>query len=248
VLEIAGDAPYDELLRRYVCEPAGMTGTLHADGRAVVEGRARAYVPGLNGFENARLQDLSFLIGAGAVLSTPRDIFRLQRRILDSTLGSAAQIANGKEEGFRWNGVTNGYRAFADHYPESDITIIVASNLQVGSVDRLREDLPRVIAGEEVALPVVPEYTPVKVDDTVLARYEGTYQDQRGSRITLSAADGMIYANDWLMIPTSATTFFSPQDYHAVTVVFADDGAVERLDWEWQDGLWPWTRLTSDPQ
>ena len=36
---------------------------------------------------------------------------------------------------------------------------------------------------------------------------------------------------EWLLIPTSETTLFSPQDYAEIEVGFDEDGVVDRLEW-----------------
>jgi len=69
VLELASGESYGSLLRRYVFAPAGMTQSAHADSRGVVPNRAAPYVLDVRGERvNARLQDLSFLVGAGSVV------------------------------------------------------------------------------------------------------------------------------------------------------------------------------------
>ncbi len=44
------------------------------------------------------------------------------------------------------------------------------------------------------------------------------------------AGDGVLFADEWILLPLSETTFFSPQDYATVKVMIAD-GNVKELDW-----------------
>ena len=48
--------------------------------------------------------------------------------------------------------------------------------------------------------------------------------------------------DEWLVIPTSETTFFSPQDYGRIEVVLDDQGQVQRLDWTVGDRTYPMPR------
>jgi hypothetical protein len=42
---------------------------------------------------------------------------------------------------------------------------------------------------------------------------------------------GRVLMDDWLLVPTSPTTLFSPQDYAVIEVVRDETGAVTHLDW-----------------
>lgn len=85
-LEGAGQAPYGELVRRYVLEPAGMTSTLLDEPEAIVPHRARGYELGRGGrLWNAALVDLSNRWPAGGWLSTPTDLVAFGRALLGTS-------------------------------------------------------------------------------------------------------------------------------------------------------------------
>jgi hypothetical protein len=52
-----------------------------------------------------------------------------------------------------------------------------------------------------------------------------------------------MFMNDWLIIPTSGTTFVSPRDDAVVTVISSPDGRIERLDWTIGDQTYPCPRV-----
>ena len=86
VLELAGGRSYSELLEDLVLAPAGAVHTIgRADSRHPLAGRAQGLFLGPDGPLNAPLKDLSFLVGAGSVYSTPRDLLAIQRAVLDGT-------------------------------------------------------------------------------------------------------------------------------------------------------------------
>jgi CubicO group peptidase (beta-lactamase class C family) len=244
VLELAGGKPYAELLADHLLKPAGMTETSDAGTRAILEGRASSYAFDTDGLLNTAPEDVSYLVGAGSVYSTPRDLLSMQRALLDGRLGVKAREALVHENGdLRWNGLAAGFRAFADHDAASGITVIVASNLVSGALDRIRQALPKIAAGEPVAPPAPIRAEAVAVDPRRLASYAGAYQLRPGRNLELRIVDGRVRMNEWLLIPTSPTTLFSPQDYAEIEVVFGDDGRVTRLDWTTGGGTYPLPRV-----
>jgi CubicO group peptidase (beta-lactamase class C family) len=242
IVELIEGRPYGEVLEQRIFRRAGMEHSVDPGFHRLVPDRATSYTPAVGGVLNTDLKDLSFLVGAGSVYSTAGDLHRLIGAVLSGTLGQAAQIALMRDEGLRWNGVTNGYSAFADYYKDTGLEVIFTGNLHTGAVDRLREDLPKIVAGEAVAPPVVPRVEAVRVDERVLRRYEGRYESERGQSFSMHVRGGELFAGDRLLVPLSETTFYSLQEYGRVNVVFGEAGRVERLDWEWNGAFQPWRR------
>ena len=244
VMEIAGGESYAQLLDRYVLGPAGMTETSDAGTRAVVKRRAKAYFFDADGLVNAPPVDISYLVGAGSVFSTPGDLYAMQQALRVGKLGKQASTFLVRENGsLSWNGSAAGYRAFADYDAKTGISVIVATNLTSGAVDRIRTALPAIAAGEEVPVPTAIRATAVDVDVSVLESYQGSYQLRPGRNLQLRVVNGRVIMDDWLLIPVGKDTLFSPQDYAEITVVRTDDGAVERLDWRIGDNVYPLPRI-----
>jgi len=232
VLELAGKASYAELLAKYVFEPVGMDSSLHPEGGVLIPNRAGSYrFVGNGGLVNSPLKDYSYLVGGGSVFSTPRDLLRLMRGVQGGAFGETARANLVDEEGIDWNGRTDGYRSFADYHAASGVYVAFVGNTLTGAHDLLRRDLPLLAAGEAVEIPVVPRHQAVAVAPEVLAGYVGDYELRPGSVLSLAVEDGEVAISGWLLLPTSESTFFSPQDYAEITVVTGADGRVERLDW-----------------
>jgi CubicO group peptidase (beta-lactamase class C family) len=247
VLERASGQPYSALLEKHVFAPAGMENSAHADARQILPGRASSYGFSVEGFVNAPLRDLSFLVGAGSVYSTASDLHALMRTLVQGGYGEVAREALMRENGLRWNGITNQYRAFADYHVESGLHVVLASNLHSGAGDRIRADLPRLVAGEEVAVLDVPHPTPVQVSASALRRCAGEYQLRPGRTLGVRVDGDSLRIGEWLLIPTSETTFFSPQDYSVVSMVLNERGEVERLDWRSGDNVTTMPRVITSP-
>ena len=181
VLELAGGKPYAELLTNHVLGPTGMEDTSDAGTRAILERRASSYFFDTGGLLNAPPSDISYLVGAGSVFSTPRDLLAMQRALLAGKLGKRAQEALVRESGnLSWNGLANGYRAFADYDSATGVSVVVASNLTSGALDKIRAALPKIAVGEEVPTPAPIRATAADVDPGILESYQGAYELRPG--------------------------------------------------------------------
>ena len=83
--------------------------------------------------------------------------------------------------------------------------------------------------------------------EATLARYQGTYQLRPGRNMPLRQEEGALRMEEWLLLPVSATEFFSPQDYGRIQVVLGEDGGVERLDWTADGRTFPMPRVGDLP-
>jgi CubicO group peptidase (beta-lactamase class C family) len=244
VLELASGKSFSELLAEHVFAPAGMKESVHPSGHNLIENRASSYQFTARGeLVNSPLRNYSFLVGAGSIFSTAGDLVRLMKTAVSGGFGEPATGVLMRNGSLSWNGRTDGYRAFADYHPESDLYIGFVSNVLTGAGDLIRRDLPLIVAGEDVALPVVPRHEPVEVAAATLTSYEGDYELRPGSTLTLSVENGEVSMSGWLLIPTSETSFFSPQDYGEIKVVKDEAGGVERLDWIVAGQAYPMPRV-----
>jgi CubicO group peptidase (beta-lactamase class C family) len=231
VLEIASGKRYGDLLRETVLAPAGATHTVDPDGRKLIPGRALSFVPGADGFERAPARELSFLVGGGSAYSTPRDVHAVIAALLAGTYGPAARTRLVQQGVIRWNGVTNGYRAFADHDSAAGTTIVFTGNVHTGAIDMLRRDLPRLLAGEAVPAPAPPRVVPRPVAAAARAAASGSY-DVFGSPVLLRFDQPAIVTfGDRVLFAVNDSTLFSPQDYAEVSMVRGAAGTVDTLRW-----------------
>lgn len=246
VLEIVDGRTYREMLAARLLDPVGMTETGHYDYRERVAGRASSYVPNASGFENAPLKDHSFLVGAGSVWSTTRDLHLLVQAVVTGKLGEGPRqswVRNGR---LNWNGSTNGFRAYADWDSATGIEVVFTGNQHSGANDLLRDAARRIAAGESPApVPALP--TPVAANDADLRRHEAVYALPNGPRLHVTARDGVLWANDWILVPIGEQRFHCPRDYAEVTVVSAADGTPERLDWKIGAQSFPCPRVDATP-
>ncbi|MFL5540062.1 MAG: serine hydrolase domain-containing protein [Longimicrobiaceae bacterium] len=237
VLERASGKSYDALLQEYVARPVGARTIRHLDHRELLPGRAASVVPIGTSVVNTDLRDLSFLVGAGSVYTTPRDVFAVMRGIVRGTYGATARDNLLRPTGLSWNGITNGFRAFAVWNPADSLSVLFFGNAHTGAIDLLRREIPRIAAGAAVAPPVVPTVTPVALSAAQRERLAGDYDTGGGSVAKLTfLSPGVALFGDRALLARNDSTFFSTSDYAPVVFVGASSGTVEAI--QWGPGTW----------
>lgn len=232
VLEVAAGRSWNDLVSEYVIGPARLDHTVPTAGIAdPLPERATSYLPGAQGIVPAPKKDLSFLAGAGSMWSTARDLLRLSRAVLDTTLGADIRASLVRRGGLRWSGSTDGFFSYLDHDSATGVTSVFLGNLHDGAPALLRAALPKLAAGETVAPLETPRPRFVQVPESVLRRYEGRYDVASNLGLPFEVREGILWANDWPLRATSDTTFFSPRDYGIVSLARDSTGAVSGFTW-----------------
>jgi CubicO group peptidase (beta-lactamase class C family) len=243
VLEIAAGEPFADLLRRRIFEPFGMTRTIDVGATPLLDGRARGYVPGVAGIENAPPEDFSYLAGAGSVWSTARDLHKLLRAVSRGALGEGPRQSWVRRGKLAWNGSTGGFRAYADYDSASGLEVVFTGNVHSGANDLFRRAIPLLVAGETPERPVLPAPEKIALDRTTLESAQAVYQLGNGQRLAVRARDGSLYANEWALVPIAHDTYFSPRDFGEVKVVRDSAGRATRLDWKVGADTYPAPRV-----
>lgn len=232
VLELASGRPWGDLVHEIVIGPAKLEHTVPMAGLAdSLPERAVAYVPGAKGIVASPEKDLTFLAGAGSMWSTARDLLQLSRALLEGALGNDARANLVRRGNLRWSGSTDGFFSYLDHDSLSGVTSVFLGNLHAGAPALLREVLPRLVAGEPVKPLERPSPRLVRVPEERLRRFEGRYDVASNLGLPFEVREGVLWANDWPLWPTSDTSFFSPRDYGIVSQARDSTGAVTGFTW-----------------
>ena len=196
---------YERLLTERITRPLGMEST---GIELSLSMRERLAPPHSADGLPANNWGFTALAGAGAIRSTADDMLRLLAAQLEPPRGVLAEAIDlawkvhwqpkdnaGLALGLGWhvardghtrwhNGQTGGYRAMALVSRESEIAVVVLANTATGEVDRLAEDIFRMLAGAAVeprtfaaAVGVAPE---------VMERYVGRYALAPGFHLTIT--------------------------------------------------------------
>ena len=169
--------------------------------------------------------------------TTPRDIFAVMQGLIRGTYGPAARTALVRPTGLSWNGVANGFRAFADWRASDSLSVLFFSNSHVGAIDMLRRDIARIATGEQLQAPVGPVISQVALSEAQRRRLSGDYDVGGGeiSKVSFISPSLMLFG-DRALLATSDSTFFSTADYAPVTFVGASARAATAI--QWGAGTW----------
>lgn len=205
-LELAAGRPFEELLAEIVFAPAGMSDSLDPDGIELVPRRARPYMPGRDGLVNAPPEDMSFLTGAGSVVSTAMDLWRFLTACKSERYFKGVWATVGGAAGVHWTGASNGFHSFVEHDPRTGATLIFTGNSFGRAASELRAALPRMFAGEDVL--AAPAPTTIRLAPELLARYSGCYETRPGSVAYVEERAGELWIYDTVALPVSETEFW----------------------------------------
>lgn len=232
-LEIASGKPFAQLLDEYVFGPAGMTDTLDFDGVRIIERGARDYLLAPSGYINAALKDYSFLVGAGSVVSTARDLYRFGIAVVNGKYGELVRKNLVDEGVFTSNGRTNGHRANIRIDRSNKYGYVLLSNLASGANDQIVAGLRKILQdGEQprsnVLSPrIIPN--PNKNIKEFLGRYNR--EGATGSGFDLIFKNDRFFAGDIPLYPIRKDCFFDYKFYGEVCFVRDTAGRIKHISW-----------------
>jgi CubicO group peptidase (beta-lactamase class C family) len=231
VLELASGQSYARLLRELVLTPAGAATAVDATEQLPPAARrATGHFWTHERPITAAEKQMSFLVGAGSLWATPRDLFRVARRVAEGAFGAAAAGARTANGAVQWTGFSNGFFASVDFNPATDVTLILTSNLLTGAVDLITRDMPRLLAGDTVAAPRVAIPAIVPLSAARRGQLEGPY-DYFGNQqqLTFLGPAAALLGGEYILLATGDSSFFAPQNYADFTVVSDAAGTVTAL-------------------
>jgi CubicO group peptidase (beta-lactamase class C family) len=231
VLEIASGKPYAKLLQEHVFAPAGMTDSVDFEGDEIIERRAQDYYLSPSGLVNVPLKNYSFLVGAGSVYATARDVYRFAEAVLDGKYGEAAKTRLLGESAFSGSGSTNGHRAYFEIARDRKYGFVILSN-SAGPFDTISQGLTEVLQGKEVTTRsfTVPKIIPNPNKD--LAEFVGSYKRTDGGSFDVILRNGFLSSADIKLYPTKPDCFFEYRFFGSVCFIRDDAAKIKELKWK----------------
>lgn len=210
IIEKITGKTYEQYLDKNIFKPLGMTSSLYGNDKRILKKRAAGYTKTEKGLENARVISMSHPYAAGAILSTVEDLFKwnqalqsyklVKKETLEKAI-SRYKLVNGKEinygYGFRlgfiqqspsvWHGgLIDGFMTMAMYLPKEDVYVVVLSNCNNISPERVTAKLAAIAIGKPF------EYKEIVVDNSVLQTYAGVYENEAGDNLAISVTDGKL--------------------------------------------------------
>jgi CubicO group peptidase (beta-lactamase class C family) len=203
IVEEVAQKSYETFIRDHVARPFGMQHTGFVPGPIGDGERATEYFRGPDGgLEPAVAITPTIAYSAGALLSTVRDLHRLDRALADVTildpssiemmtipehgeygLGFAVRVWDGHRIVGHGGGAP-GVSSIFERWPDESLCVVVLSNVGGVLPQMVADGLAAVALGREPPAPA--NKAPVPVDRDVLAEYEGAYEFEDGNLSVVS--------------------------------------------------------------
>jgi CubicO group peptidase (beta-lactamase class C family) len=232
VLEIVSGKSYSKLLNEYVFNPAGMTDSVDFEGDAIIERRAQDYYLSPDGLVNVPLKNYSFLVGAGSVYSTARDVYRFAEAVLDGKYGEAVKTALLGEAEFSGSGSTNGHRSYFEFARDKKYGFVILSN-SAGAFDMVSQGLKEILLGKD---PTVKSFSIPQVipnPNKNLAEFLGHYRRSEGGGETdIILRNNSLYAADIKLYPTKVDCFFEYRFFGDVCFIRDESAKIKEIKWK----------------
>ncbi|REJ78398.1 MAG: class A beta-lactamase-related serine hydrolase [Acidobacteria bacterium] len=232
VLEIASGKPYADLLDEYVFGPAEMKDSVDFRGEKIMERRAQDYLLSADGMINAPLKDYSFLIGAGSVFGSARDVHKFGEAMVDGRLGDTIKGQMVTDGVFDSSGRTNGHRAYLEIKEDKSYGYAVLANISSGAFDLITEGIREILKGGEPAVKDfrVPRIIPNPNKD--LPDFAGRYARDDGGAFNIVLNDGYLYSGTIQLLPTKPDCFFEYSFFAEVCFFRNAEGKVDSINWK----------------
>lgn len=241
VLEIASGKPYAQLLKEYIFTPAAMTDSVDFDGETVMERRAQDYFLSPNGLVNVPLKNYSFLVGAGSVYSTARDIYRFAEAVMNGKYGEAAKTSLMSGEGpFNGSGSTNGHRAYFEMARDKKYGFVLVSN-SAGAFDLVSQGVKEILEGKE---PTVKAFTIPKAiaNPKDLTEFLGHYKRNDGAEGDVVLKNGFLVVSEIKLYPTKPDCFFEYRFFGDVCFTRDASAKIKGIKWKGYNFDFTWVK------
>ncbi|UII21695.1 beta-lactamase family protein [Fulvivirga ligni] len=201
---------YANVLKQKILQPLDMTETGAVNSLTIVKGMAAGYhLVSDDSLVVAPYRNYSMLKGAGDMYSSAQDLLKwansfFQNELLDQKqkpIIFSPNVNAGKyglgwyvEDGLKYyhGGGTWGYSSSIAMYPESQISIILLSNVSTLPVSDMADDIEKIVFNQPFEMPVVQE---AQASVLPLDTYSGKYISDSGQMIlTISSSNNHLYA------------------------------------------------------
>ena len=230
-LEIASGKTFQQLLQEYVFAPAGMTDSVDFEGDVIIERRAQDYYLSPSGLVNVPIKNYSFLVGAGSVYSTARDVYRFAEALLDGKYGEGVKTALLGQTTFSSSGSTNGHRSYVEIARDKKYGYVILSN-SAGVFDMISEGVEEILHGRE---PRIKSFTiPKIVSNPVknLTEYLGNYKRADGAETEIVIKHGFLHASDIKLYPTRPDCFFDFRFFGDACFIRDESAKIKEIKWK----------------
>lgn len=212
IIEKITGKSYPEYLEENIFKPLGMSNSYFANNKRIIKKRVGAYSAGEMGFENSRYLNPTIIYSAGAIQSTIGDFFKWHQAVhtyklvKKETIEKAFtryKLTDGKETdyGYGWKlgfvyespsvwhgGSIEGFGNIEIYLPKEDVFVIIFSNCDCYYPKDIAAKLAALVVGKRY------DYQEIRVESSILKKYVGLYENQKGQQRIISTAENRLYS------------------------------------------------------
>lgn len=208
IVEKLRQAPYNEVLQKYICSKAGLENTYLGGKTNVSKNESYSY-EFTSHWQKQPETDLSIPHGAGAVVSTSSDLCKFiialfsNQLVSDASLKSMMDITDGlgmgmmklpyyEKEAYGHGGAIDAFNSVLGYFPKEKIAIAYCANGTVYSGNDIVIGALSCYFNKPFAL---PDFSSYQVTPAELDQYPGVYSStQIPLKITITKKDGLLIA------------------------------------------------------
>ncbi|RFB13547.1 class A beta-lactamase-related serine hydrolase [Bacillus sp. HNG] len=250
LIERISGKSYSDFLAETIFQPIGMMDTGVDDGRTIIPHLATGHTLNQT-IIHTEFIDMSFPLGAYGLYSTVEDLFKWGQALrngnfLNKELVDQMFTPNLDGYGYGWfileepekvachSGDINGFVSDFYLYVEKDVTIIVLSNLNMTPVEKISQDLSKMVFGKEVEpIEILPKLKQEIDSKPLIGEYENkhtmlTIQQNNGNSLLLTVPKKYgvpyTYPINLVKVEHDRISFQAEFLYETLTFELGDDG------------------------
>lgn len=212
IIEKISGKTYEEYLREYIFQPAGMNNSYVANDEILIKKRPAGYSNGRRGILNMNLHDTQDFYASGGVLSSAADMYKWNEALKSGILlkketlqlaftpqkltdgriapyGFGWQIENiHGSKAYRHGGAIPGFISETLYLPSEEVFVVILLNSESAM---LSQALARMMAAELIGKPF--RFLESSMNERYRGTYMGLYENDRGERINITEQNGKVY-------------------------------------------------------
>lgn len=208
IIERASGKPYADFLQENIFTPLALKQTGYDTHRSIIKNRAAGYARDGDALVNAAYLDMLIPYAAGSLYSTTEDLLKWEQSLYTDKLLTRKSFdemftpfKNGY--GYGWGvgkrldrqtishgGGIFGFSTYITRFPAERVTVIVLSNVQGTSTEKVAGALSAIVFGAPYKIPV--ERKAIAVASSTLDKYVGEYQVAPNLTITVTNENGKL--------------------------------------------------------